>query len=65
MTVGAAASDGPCSSYRPGGCPAGGPERHGSRRACGFTSPSHFARRFRETFGCTPVQWRQRPCGHP
>lgn len=33
--------------------------------ACGFTSPSHFARRFRETFGYTPVQWCQRPCGHP
>ena len=33
--------------------------------ACGFTSPSHFARRFREAFGCTPVQWRQRSCAHP
>ncbi|MFD8029881.1 helix-turn-helix domain-containing protein [Streptomyces sp. NPDC059717] len=32
---------------------------------CGFTSPSHFARRFREDFGCTPVQWRQRSCAHP
>ncbi|MFE1897547.1 helix-turn-helix transcriptional regulator [Streptomyces yangpuensis] len=35
---------------------------------CGFTSPSHFTRRFRETYGVTPREWRRvrgqvRPCG--
>ncbi|MFJ3667230.1 AraC family transcriptional regulator [Streptomyces sp. NPDC090106] len=42
---------------------------------CGFTSPSHFSRRFRATYGVTPREWRrtrapadprdlQKPAGH-
>ncbi|MGW7237459.1 helix-turn-helix domain-containing protein [Streptomyces sp. NPDC054804] len=26
---------------------------------CGFTSPSHFSRAFRETYGMSPAQWRR------
>ncbi|MFG2234608.1 helix-turn-helix domain-containing protein [Streptomyces sp. NPDC048723] len=26
---------------------------------CGFTSPSHFTRRFREAYGATPSEWRR------
>ena len=26
---------------------------------CGFTDPSHFARRFRQRFGHAPAAWRQ------
>jgi AraC-like DNA-binding protein len=28
--------------------------------ACGFADPSHFARRFRERFGCSPIDFRTR-----
>ncbi|MCV2490743.1 AraC family transcriptional regulator [Geodermatophilus sp. YIM 151500] len=27
-------------------------------RSCGFTDPSHFARRFRDAYGTTPREWR-------
>ncbi|WSV42983.1 AraC family transcriptional regulator [Streptomyces sp. NBC_01077] len=26
---------------------------------CGFTSPSHFTRRFRAAYGVTPREWRR------
>ena len=26
---------------------------------CGFSDPSHFARRFRKRFGVTPIQYRR------
>ncbi len=29
-------------------------------RACGFQDASHFARRFRDAYGLTPSEWRQR-----
>ena len=28
-------------------------------RQCGFTDPAHFSRRFRETFGMSPREWRR------
>ena len=28
-------------------------------RSCGFDSPSHFARRFRQAYGMTPREWQQ------
>ena len=31
--------------------------------ACGFANPSHFARRFREKFGASPLQYRDRNKG--
>ncbi|MCI4084646.1 MULTISPECIES: helix-turn-helix domain-containing protein [Streptomyces] len=30
---------------------------------CGFTSPSHFTRRFRATYGVTPREWRRHRTG--
>jgi AraC-like DNA-binding protein len=32
-------------------------------RACGFTDPSHFARRFRAAFGMSPRDWRHLSAG--
>jgi AraC-like DNA-binding protein len=36
----------------------------GTARGCGFASPSHFARRFRQAYGMTPREWqRAATCG--
>ena len=32
---------------------------HAVARSCGFDSPSHFSRRFREAYGVTPRDWRR------
>ncbi|PWW24867.1 AraC-like DNA-binding protein [Geodermatophilus normandii] len=33
-------------------------------RACGFTDPSHFARRFRGAYGVSPREWQRAAGGH-